>query len=175
LGGTVFTIPEVLRLAELGKFTLVSAETTLDASLADANRPGSKATVVSLSVNTNEKLVTERYNWGGTSISNKVYYELHWEKGIYCGNAIRQSNQENHCTHLVVASFIDVYLWNISSPAQDVFVDFSCWYYTFPRANEDEILDIYFKRDRLLEEIRDTLLKLVPSPPPPAPSQPPEA
>jgi len=169
---TVFTVPEVLRLTELGRFTLVSAETTLDASLADANRPGAKATVVSLSVNTNEKILTERYNWGGTSISNKVYYELHYEKGVYCGSAIRQSNQDNYCTHLQVASFIDICLWNISSPAQDVFVDFSCWYYTFPRENEAEIRDFFFKRDHLLEEIRDSLLKLTLPPLPPLPKPP---
>jgi len=169
---TVFTIPEVLRLSELGRFTLVSTETTLDASLADSARPGSKATIVSLSLNTNERIITERYNWGGTSISNKVYYELHYEKGVYCGNAIRQSNQENSCTHLFVASFIDILLWNISSPAQDVFVDFSCWYYTFPRENEAEIRDFFFKRDRLLEEIRDSLLKLVSPPTPPLPKPP---
>jgi hypothetical protein len=126
MGGTVFTIPEVMRLSELGRFTLVTFQTTLDASLADTTRPGSKATTVSLTVADTEKIVTERYNWGATSLSDKVYYELHWERGVYCGSSIHESNLDNICTHLVVASFINILLWNISSPAQDVHVDFSC-------------------------------------------------
>lgn len=165
--GIEFSIPEVLRLTELGKFTLCSFEFTIDSSLADTTRPGAKAATATLAVAETDKLITERFNWGGTSISNKVYYELHYERGIYCGAGIRQSNQENICTHLFVADFIDVVLWNISSPAEDVFIDFTVWYYTFPQVHEEEIRDMFFKRDRLLQQIVDQLIALRPAPPPP--------
>jgi len=151
---------------------MIGFETTIVAALADPLTPESKAVIVHVPVKPRERIITERFNWGGTSISGKVTYELRYEHGVYCRGTIRQSNMDNICTHLYLANFVEVVLWNITSPAQDVFIDFSCWYYTFPEANEQEIRNIFFERDRLLREINQKLEKLIriqKVAPPPAP------
>lgn len=157
----IFTVPEVLRLVELGTFTMIGFEAVIPASLADPLAPESKAVIVHVPVKPRERIISERFNWGGTSISGKVTYELRYEQGVYCRGTIRQSNTDNICTHLYLAQFVEVVLWNITSPAADVFVDFSCWYYTFPEANEPEIRKMFFERDRLLTEINQKLEALI--------------
>jgi len=99
------------------------------------------------------RVLTERFNWGGTEIPDKAYYELWYDKGFYCGSKIRQSNLENVCTHIFAANFIIVKMWNCSDPAQDVYFDFTVWYYTYQEQFHDKVMAILLKRDRLLEKI----------------------
>ena len=141
-----FTFAEGIELLKYGRFTLLSMDGTIPEEVTEP-------VVARCHVVAGWKILTERFNWGGTDIPDKVYYELWYEKGFYCGSNIRQSNLENRCTHLFAASFIDVKLWNISSPSVTVYYDFTVWYYTYMTKYEKEVRDILFKTPRLLENI----------------------
>jgi len=122
------------------------------------------------------RVLTERFNWGGTSRPNKVYYELHqfgrpfppeieapeYAQGYYCGAKITDSNVENRCTHIFASKNIHVKLWNCTGASpEDVWVDFTVWYYTF---HEDYTIEVYniLQRDwRLLEKIIDLSKKKI--------------
>ena len=145
-----FTFAEGIELLKYGKFTLLSFDGTIPAGVTDP-------VIARASVDAGWKILTERFNWGGTDIPDKVYYELWYEKGFYCGSNIRQSNLENRCTHLFAASFIDVKLWNVSSPSVPVYFDFSVWYYTYMTKYEENVMDILFKTPKLLENILEEL------------------
>ena len=118
-------------------------------------------------------VLTERFNWGGTSRPNKVYYELHqfgnpfpigevhapeYYEGYYCGGKIKDSNVDNRCTHIYAADSIHVKLWNCTGASpEDVWVDFTVWYYTFKEDYTKEVYDILQKDWRLFEDIKRLL------------------
>ena len=104
-------------------------------------------------VETGYRIFTERFDWGATDVPNKVYYEMWYDKGYYCGANVRESNIDNRSTHLFAAEFIDVKLWNISDPSVDVYVDFTVWYYTYLAKHEDKVRAILLRTPTLLEKI----------------------
>lgn len=104
-------------------------------------------------VETGYRIFTERFDWGGTDVPNKVYYELWYDKGYYCGANVRESNIKNRSTHLFAAEFIDIKLWNITDPSADVYVDFTVWYYTYLAKHEDKVRAVLLKTPTLLTEI----------------------
>jgi len=173
-----FAPQECFELLRYGKFTLlhISGEIPASESTDITERPmprGSESVRAHYPLMEDWGMLTERFNWGGTSRPDKVYYEL-WSKGMpeelevaspvygeltdfYCGAKIRDSNVENRSTHIVASESVDVKLWNCSDPAEDVDWDFTVWYYMYHLDYFDEVLEILRKRDRLLENIRELL------------------
>lgn len=146
-----FTVSEAIELVKWGKFSLVALDLIIPAAVTDP-------VVAHVPISEGYRILTERFNWGGTDIPDMVAYELWDENGFYCGNNIRQSNIDNRCTHLFSASFIDLYLWNITpAPRADVYVDFACWYFTYREENHERVMAVLQRKERLLEKILETL------------------
>jgi hypothetical protein len=173
---TVFTVAEAIELSKLGKFDILSID--LNLALATAvvlpavvPIPASSPPAVNALVGfvSGYRVLTERFNFGGTDAPNSVYYELHDEKGYYCGNEIKQSNQENHCTHICTGNYVNLRLWNITLPPAAVYIDFTCWYYIWPTINDEKVMAILKAQPNLLREIVDQLSSIrqaVGGPPP---------
>lgn len=174
----VFSISKALELIKYGKFTLLSLDGGIPAAEATdiTQTPMPKdteAVKATYEVMDNYYVITERYNWGGTSRPDSVYYEI-WSHGIpgelgirnlveglhsgyYCGSEITESNIDNRCTHIISGRDIEVKLWNMTDPAADVYYDFTVWYYQFHRDYYQDVMDILNRRDRLLTELGETL------------------
>lgn len=112
-------------------------------------------------------LIVERFNWGETSIPDKLYYEIwNWgvflrpqeQEGYHCGGKVGYADRDNRSTHPAASKKLQVRFWNCSSPAEDIWVEFCMWYYTFPLANLDKILDMSF--ESLFDMLFDKLDKL---------------
>lgn len=93
-------------------------------------------------------LIIERFNWGETSRPDKVYYEI-WnygvlvkpqeQEGFHCCGKIGFADVDNRSTHPTAVEKLVLKLWNCSSPAEDVWVEFAIWYYLFPLDNLEKI------------------------------------
>jgi len=170
-----FTPGECLELLKYGKFTLlhISGEISSEDAGPITQQPmprGSEDVKAHYPLLEEWAMLTERFNWGGTSRPNKVYYEL-WSEGLpedleteikhdvadklsgyYCGAKITDSNVENRSTHIVASESVDVKLWNCSDPAEDVNWDFTVWYYMFRKEYFDEVLAVLRRRSKLLQQ-----------------------
>jgi len=170
-----FTPGECLELLKYGKFTLlhISGEISSEDAGPITQQPmprGSEDVKAHYPLLEEWGMLTERFNWGGTSRPNKVYYEL-WSEGLpedlevevkhnvarklsgyYCGAKITDSNVENRSTHIVASESVDVKLWNCSDPAEDVNWDFTVWYYMYRLEYFDQVLAILRRRSRLLQQ-----------------------
>lgn len=145
-----FTVAEAIELLRYGKFTLLSFDGTIPAGVTAPAK-------ARFHVETGYRVLTERFNWGGTEIPDKVYYELWYDKGFYCGSNIRQSNLENRSTHIFAAEFVDVLLYNVSSPSVDVFYDCTIWYFAYLAKYHEKVMEILLKTPTLLSEIVELL------------------
>jgi len=148
-----FSVGECLALVLLGRFLSARAGGKIQAGVTDT-------VVVRLPVPGGCKIVTERFNFGGTSIGvekPKVKYEIHYEEGLYCWNYISQANLENVCTHIYSADFVEVYFYNISDPPEDVYYDFCVWYYTYQALHHDRVMAILLKTPDTLQAILEVL------------------
>lgn len=183
---TVFSIAEAIELSRLGKFDMLGADGIIPMGAAvvlpgiapiPTTLPPALSALVGFT--SGYRVLTERFNWGGTDAPNSVHYELHDEKGYYCGQEIKQSNQENHCTHICTSNYVILRLWNITNPPAQIYFDFSCWYYIWPEINDAKVMAIIERQPGLLSRIIDELssirqaLRGVPPPlplPPPLPA-----
>ena len=120
------------------------------------------------------------YHWGETSrqldgTKPKVYYEIHhfgdpfkevkliqtpeYREGYYRGNHIRKSDLENSCI-IFYNKKINIKLWNATgADPEDVFVEFTMFYYNFHEKYFPQVFDILKRNWNLLSEIRDLLKK----------------
>lgn len=97
--------------------------------------------------------IIERFNWGHTSKPDKVFYEIHnygrlispqEQEGYHCGGPVGYADEDNRSTHPAATEKLELKLWNISSPPEDVWIEFATWYYTFPLIHLDKILAMSF-------------------------------
>jgi len=167
---TVFSMAEAIELSRLGKFDILSLDLNLGMATAitlpavvpiPASWPPAVDALVGFVAG--YRVLTERFNFGGTDAPNSVYYELHDEKGYYCGNEIKQSNQDNYCTHICTGNFVILRLWNITNPPAAVYIDFSVWYYVWPEANNEKVMAILTMQPDLLRQIVDELKTMRPA------------
>jgi len=141
-----FTVGEAIELLKYGKFTLLHLSGIIDKKYATAitTIPMSNPAVEAVyHIKKDWSVITERFSWGspngGTSLPDKVYYELwnypgrelleksgmrHENIGFYCGGKINYSNLDNVCTHILSGERVHVRLWNCSDPPEDVYFDF---------------------------------------------------
>ena len=169
-----FGVGEAIELLKCGKFTLLSLSGTIPAAEAVdiVSTPMPRAVPPSVEaiyhIEPGFVVLTERFNWGETTRPDKVYYEL-WQygggryfktpyaEGFYCGSKIRGSNVDNVCTHIFAGERIHVRLWNCSSPAEDVYYDFTVWYFTYPGGLHGEVLEILLRETNLLSACLEEL------------------
>lgn len=117
------------------------------------------------------------YDWGETSRWNTpmVYYEIHafgnpyketkliktpeYREGYYRGNHIRRSDIENSCA-VFYNKRIEVKLWNSTggwTTPEDVFVEFTMFYYNFHDKYFPQVFDILMRNWTLLRDIKNLL------------------
>jgi len=167
-----FGVGEAIELLDYGKFTLLSVYGEIDKTdavkiTATPEVATDPAVTAVYHIKRDWAVLTERFNWGSTSIPNKVYYELWahpgllvrpaWNVGFYCGSKIRESNIDNRCTHIFAGEKIEIKLWNCSDPAIDVTYDFTVWYFTYLIKYHDKVMAILLRTPDLLERVRDLL------------------
>ena len=172
-----FGFGEAIELLQYGKFTLFSlyGEIAKEDAVTITSIPMTEPPAVEAvyGIKDGWAIITERFNFGATSRPNKVYYEL-WNVpgaiqkkislreeniGFYCGAKIRESNIENHCTHLLCGGEIHIKFWNCSDPPEDVIYDFACWFFTYRLEYHDEVMRIMRKTPVILSEIAEMLRK----------------
>lgn len=113
-------------------------------------------------------VIIERFNWGGTSRPDEVYYEIHnWgatvspqaQEGFHCGGPIGQADVDNRSTHPSASERLDLKVWNCTGGAPvDVWYEFAVWYYMFDLKYLGEITALSFdalfdRQNEKLEEI----------------------
>ena len=99
-------------------------------------------------------MLIERFNWGKTSRPDKVYYEI-WNYGklimpqeqesFHCCGVIGTSDEDNRSTHPAAAEKLKLKLWNCSDPPEDVYIEFTMWYYVFPLEHLDEVMAMSYE------------------------------
>lgn len=149
---TIYSIPEVLKLADIGIFTLAKVSGIIPAGVIDPIR-------VRVSVPDYWSVITERFNFGMTTVAipEVFYYEMYYDRGYYCNGFISQANIENHCTHILAAHWIEPWFYNVSDPPMDIIYDFACWYFIYPNAKKQEVLDLLYTLSQDEAEIMDLL------------------
>ena len=166
-----FRVGEAIELLRYGKFTLLSLAGTIPAveAVTITETPSVKPPAVEAvyHIVPGWIVLTERFNWGETSRPDKVYYELWqygktiptaYQEGFYCGSMIRGSNIDNICTHIFAADRIHVKLWNATGAApEDVYYDFTVWYYTYMAMHHDKVMAIFLKTPDTLKAILEVL------------------
>jgi len=181
-----FAISSVLSYDQYGKFIAVSPP-SFDIPASDAvsvtaddtngwlepyNRNQDKAVDVAVPIPSGWGAVVERFNWGGTSRPDKVFYEIwveagplspfHIEETFHCCGVITDACVDNRSTHPSSGLKITFRIWNrTASPgmtAEDVHVELAGWMYKFRLEYLDEVKRMSAERQvDVLEEIRDRL------------------
>ncbi|GAH95138.1 unnamed protein product [marine sediment metagenome] len=186
-GGTLgFTVGEAVELLRYGKFRLLAFQVQIPASEALKIEPPypyfKKPPAVESIFETRYDYINLAYfyHWGETSrqldkSTPKVYYEIHhsgnpfkevkliqtpeYREGYYRGNHIRKSDLENPCI-IFYNKAINIKLWNATGDypePEDVFVEFTLFYYNFHEKYFPQVYDILMRNWNLLGEIRDLL------------------
>lgn len=182
---SVGDISEILRLGSKFTIAQATATIAAAQSLGAApTSPATTAphVQVDLTVPASQLIMTERFNWGRTSGTGEggattvdsVYYELYLagrpkspegrtlvdffgqEVGFYCSATVRPSCVDNHCTHILAAESITAKLWNITSPAAAVDIDFTLWYILL-KEQELEAIRAYFDHTKAIKQAVNTL------------------
>ena len=146
-----FSVGECIALARFGTFLSARAGGKIPAGVKEP-------VIIRLPVPLGHKVITGRFNFGGTSIGverPKVKYEIHYEGGLYCWNHISQANLENVCTHLYCAEWAEVHFFNITDPPEDVYYDICIWYYFYSEVNEKYIIDLFFRTPEIRKKIHE--------------------
>jgi hypothetical protein len=151
----VMNIPETLRLADIGVFTLAQVNGIIPAGTTEPIK-------VSMSVPTYWSVITERYDFGMTTVAvpSVFYYEMYYDRGLYCVGYVTQADIDNRCTHLLSARYIEPWFFNVSDPEMDILYDFSVWYYTYPDNKKQEVLDLLYSISQDEAEIMEKMREI---------------
>ena len=179
-----FQVGEAMDLLRYGKFRLLAFQVQIPASEAVTIEPPYPYFKVPPAV---ESIFEGRYDyinlayfyhWGETSRQlegtlPKVYYEIHYSgdpfkdvklirvpeyrEGYYRGNHIRKSDLENTCLIFYNKS-INIKLWNATgADPEDVFVEFTMFYYNFHEKYFPQVYDVLMRNWNLLNNIASLL------------------
>jgi len=126
---------EILKYLDIGKFDTYGFQMVIPALLADPSTPESKAVTMRVELDPAWAMIVFGFNWGGSSFPGKITYSIRTEQGsIRYKREIRESNLIQD-TPFMVHEWIEIAMWNVSDPAEDVYVDFTMHYYTLLERN----------------------------------------
>jgi hypothetical protein len=90
------------------------------------------------------------WHFGYTSRPDKVYFQIiehgradpqQFKTDYVAGGYVSDSNIETYTILPPFDNSIDLQFWNVSSPAEDVWIDLALTFFLFPKANLQHILD----------------------------------
>ena len=133
---------QVKELLKYGDFVVYPLYGTVSSTLADPTTGYASATVTTVTLKTDWRLIVLAFNWGATDYPAKVYFNFETETGTKFGSTIYKSNLSNDHLHAYVERYFKLWIWNITSPGADIVYDLCMWWYEYRKEDEDKVKKI---------------------------------